>query len=460
MTELYDIAVIGAGPAGLAAATTAAGYGMRVVLLDAGGRPGGQYFRGRTHDRRFRRLRTRLDQAMVAGTLTYRPRHQVWTVERLDSGFVVRSIAEGAFAHRARHVVVATGAYDRHVPFPGWELPGVMAAGGAQALVKGSGQAPGSRVVVAGSGPFLLPVAVALAKAGATVVGVYEASRTRRYLRHLPVLARHPARIAEATTYAAALARHKIPYRTGHAVVAAHGDDKLTGVTIGQLDPRGMPTTTEEVACDTLAIGYGFTPQIELLAELGCDLDGDHVAVDAGQRTSVPGVYAAGETAGIGGAPLALVEGELAAHAIAEEAGRPRDRRLRWRISLLRIRRSELRAFAKVLHDASFVPTHWLSDLPDDAIVCRCEEVSAGAIRAAVRELGATDPRSVKLLTRAGMGRCQGRICGQPTIALTSQLTSTTPTAEAALALHRRPLAQPVPLGLLAETPDNDEGTS
>jgi D-hydroxyproline dehydrogenase subunit alpha len=465
MTEAYDVAVVGAGPAGLTATTTMAGCGLRVVLLDAAGRPGGQYFRHRddasadAYGRGFRALHSALATQVAAGQVTYRPRHQVWNVEHTQR-FTIHALDESDSARpvsrqaEAEALVVATGAYDRQLPFPGGDLPGVVAAGGAQALLKGSGVLVGQRIVVAGSGPFLLPVAAGLAEAGARVVGVYEAARARRYLRHPRVLFRHPGRFAEVASYAAKLARHRIPYRTGHAVTEAHGHDSLTGVTVARLDARSrpLPGTEVSVACDALAVGFGFTPQLDLLVELGCEVTvgggSPVVAVDLDQRTTVEGVYSAGETTGIGGAALALVEGELAGLAVLAARGVPVDMARRER---LRRRRDALRTFASVLDEVHTLPASWLVALPDDALVCRCEEVTAGAVRRAVRDLGATDPRSVKLLTRTGMGWCQGRTCAAATLELTAALTGRPVTADDVLALTRRPFAHPVPLGILAD---------
>lgn len=461
----YDVAVVGAGPAGLTAATTMAGRGLRVVLLDAGPRPGGQYFRHHddasadSYGAGFRALRSALAGHVGSGDLDHRPRHQVWTVERTDSGFSIHALEESDGEPRpwrttAGALVVATGAHDRHVPFPGWDLPGVVAAGGAQALLKGSGVLVGRRIVVAGSGPFLLPVASGLAEGGATVVGVYEAARPTRYLAHARVLARHPRRFAEAAAYAARLARHRVPYRVGHAVVAAHGTGQVTGVTIARLgaDRRPVPRSERLVPCDAVAVGYGFSPQLDLLVELGCELDVDStgaasVRVDGDQRTTVDGVYSAGETTGVGGAVLAQVEGELAGLSVVAARGVPVQQA---RIRRLRSRRTALRSFAAVLDDVHAHPADWLGTLPDDTLVCRCEEVTAGAVRRAVRDLGASEPRAVKLFTRAGMGWCQGRICAATTLAMTAQLTGRPPSVEDVTAMVRRPLAQPVPLGVLA----------
>lgn len=491
----YDAVVVGAGPAGLTAANVMAEHGLSVVLLDAADRPGGQYYRhsvgggsAESASPRFRALRADLDRHAIAGRIDYRPRHQVWTLERTpppipapaaaqpaDPAWTVHALAEGpepaAFRGVAPAVVVATGAYDRQLPFPGWDLPGVVAAGGAQALLKGSGVAlggAGGRAVVAGSGPFLLPVATGLAEAGVGVAGVYEASRARDYLRHARTLAGQPGRFAEAAGYARRLAAHRVPYRTGHAVVAAHGDDRLTGVTVARLDARRRPVAGSErhVECDTLAVGYGFTPQLDLLVEAGCEVgaatvgsggsggtgDTPVVLVDDDQRTTCAGLYSAGETTGVGGAALALVEGELAGLAVAAAAGRPVEESRKAR---LRRRKDRLRAFADVLDAVHPLPAEWLDDVPDETVLCRCEEVPVGAVREAVRDLGAGDPRSAKLLTRAGMGWCQGRTCAVATAALVGRLTGSPPNVTGTAALTRRPVAQPVPLGVLASLADS-----
>ncbi len=481
-----DVAVVGAGPAGLSAAIAAADAGARVVLLDAEAVVGGQFWRhpagaGRNggvsddevgalhHDLRgYRELRGRIAEHESVGRITHLAVAEVWAAEHLEHNgsdasagrdgsryalHAVQAVAGrrtkrfSAVTINARSLVLATGAYDLQVPFPGWDLPGVMTAGGVQSLLKGHAVLAGRRVVLAGTGPFLLSVAAGLARSGAAVLGVFEASRLGGWLRKPRALRAAGSKLVEGAGYAGTLARHRVGYRTGWTVVRADGGEELERVTVAPLGPDGRPLANRSrtIEADVLAVGWGFAPQLDLPLALGCatadDASGLPVVVaDPAQRTTVPGVYAAGEICGVGGASLARVEGEIAGGAAAREltaAGRrvPAPRLAR--------RREALRAFASALQRVYPVPEHWIGGLDDDTIVCRCEEVTAGAIRRAAQRDGAADERTARLLVRPGMGWCQGRICGYATECLVSSAAGVAPR-------HRpveRPIAVPIPLG-------------
>jgi D-hydroxyproline dehydrogenase subunit alpha len=482
MSGAADVVIVGAGPAGLSGAVTAADGGCRVAVLDLAERPGGQYWRhpadalgggprGLHHGwAAFARLRDRFAAHAQSGRISYLPEHTVWRLDRDGQGVTARASAgersPPPVTVRARTVLVATGAHDRHVPFEGWTLPGVVAVGGAQALLKGSLITPGRRIVVAGTGPFLLSVADGLLRAGADVAAIVEAGkaggarswlRGARWLRALPAV---PVKLREAAGYAATIARHRVPYLTGQAVVEAHGPGRVQAVSVRPIgeDWSPQPGQARRIECDTLAVGFGFVPQLELLLQTGCETRLDRTGmlvavVDGAQRTSVQGVYAAGEPTGVGGAELSLAEGALAGDAIARALGRDGalDARERAR---LRGRRERLRAFAAVLADAYPVRDGWHAWTGPQTTVCRCEEVTVAEISSAV-VLGARDTRAVKLLARPGMGRCQGRICGAAVVSLAAGLNSRPVTAEDIHALAERPLAHPVTLEVLAQQGDD-----
>ncbi|MER6525820.1 NAD(P)/FAD-dependent oxidoreductase [Streptomyces sp. NPDC001508] len=459
-----DVLVIGAGPAGLAAARAARRAHARVVLLDASAVLGGQFWRhpqagspdADSHAlqhkwARFTALRQALtddaDCEIITGA-------QVWAVDRRDSlPPVVHALvgpADGGDRRRLvlepRALVLATGAHERTLPFPGWDLPGVYTAGAAQAMAKGERVAVGKRVLVAGTGPFLLPVAVGLMHVGATVVGVVEASGWRRIARGWlsrphQMRPRHLIpKSAELGGYLRVLAAHRVPLRTGAAVLAAHGEDRVTAVTVARIadDWRPLAGTERRVEVDAVCVGHGFVPRTEIALSAGCALAADgSVDVDAEQRTSVPGVYAAGEITGIGGADLALAEGEAAGRAAAGRAGGS-------------VEVSRHRAFADRMHRAHGIRPGWTSWVGDSTVVCRCEDVSAGQLRAALTATETCGLRSLKLSSRAGLGICQGRTCGRNV----EDLLPDTPLDPGRMA--KRPIVVPVRLGEIATTPPND----
>jgi NAD(P)H-nitrite reductase large subunit len=265
-------------------------------------------------------------------------------------------------------------------------------------------------------------------------VGLYDASDPRAFVKHVKALSWNAGKLIEGAGYAARLARYGVRVKFGWSVIAAHGSARLEAVTVQ--GPNGHEL---RIACDALAVSHGMLPHTEIAQTLGARLNRrGSVAVDTEQRTDVPNLWAAGESTGIGGAALSLVEGEIAGSTAAARLRGVAPQNL---VERQRARR-KLTAFADVIGTAYTDPVGWADRVSDETVLCRCEEVTAASVREAVSELGATDLRTVKLLTRAGMGWCQGRICG-PGVAGVSGCPLTP---------ARTPFARPVPLGVLAET--------
>ena len=349
-------------------------------------------------------------------------------------------------------MVLATGAHDRALPVPGWTLPGVVTAGAAQAMAKGERIAIGERVVIAGAGPFLLPVTESLRLAGSTVVGVYEAAGFRRLARHWLAspweLRSATSKMAELTGYVGAHLRGRIPYRPGWGVVAINGTDRVESATVARLDDQWRPRvgTERTVQCDAVCLGHGFTPRLELAIAAGCGLSRDRfVTVDDGQRTSVPSVFAAGEITGIGGVDLALAEGEIAGWLAA--GGALTDGQLTAAVRA----RAVFTRFARRIADAHRIGSGWTDWLEPSTVVCRCEEVDYGTLLAVRRDTESVGLRSLKLTTRAGLGLCQGRICGRSVESILA--TDGAGFADGA-STDRRPIAAPIRLGELSRPPN------
>lgn len=458
------VVIIGGGPAGLAAAEAALDRGAAVILLEAAARLGGQFWRhpadrsttdtGLQHGwKTFLKLAERITSDPSATVITGA---QVWAIDH-DHQTPRLQVAVGDPDGPGREMItvtgdaliIATGAHDHTLPFPGWDLPGVFTGGAAQAMAKAEHLAVGQRVVVAGAGPFLLPVAASLAAVGATVIGIFEAGRPRSlatgWLPRTPWLT---AKAPELGGYVVQLARHRIPYRTGRAVIRAHGDDQVSGVTVSRIDPQWRPIqgTAEYLDADAVCVSHGFTPRLELAVAAGCAISPDRfVLVDEAQQSSVPQVYCAGETTGIGGSDAALVEGRIAGHVAA--GGSITDPQLR---SAVRRRRT-LQKLAAAIRDGHRIGSGWTSWLTDDTVICRCEEVDYGRLRSILDATGTKGLRPAKLSTRAGLGPCQGRICGR-TVEELMATSDGLPSTDGVI-IDRRPIAAPVRFSELAAIP-------
>jgi len=357
----------------------------------------------------------------------------------------------------AEKLILATGAHDRPVPFPGWTLPGVMTAGGAQVLMKTMRVRPGQRALVAGTGPLLLVVANQLHKVGIKVVAVLEAGRISWSPGAIPKIWGEWGLLKDAWDYWRGLRRAGIPLLFNHTVFEAHGQDEVTGASFGPVAPadwQPIRNKTQKTDVDLVVAGFGFVPNTELAELAGCrhqymhEVGGWVPERDSLMQTTVPGVFAAGDGAGVAGALVAVEEGRVAGITAAEqlgaltanEAARRRARPLRRLRSLGRVRR--------VLDEVSRIRPGLCNLATPQTLVCRCEEVALCDIQAAVQQ-GAKDLQAVKLLTRLGMGACQGSNCGPSARMFLCQATGCT--AEDVGQINPRPPVKPVTLAALAQ---------
>jgi len=392
----FDVVVIGAGPAGIAAAVAASGSGASVAVIDDNPSAGGQIWRGETDKNRHSASATWFERLSKSAVKVIRGARVFHIDGRIDGhigdrtgGALAAETSQGFLNVSYGKLILATGARERFLPFPGWTLPNVFGAGGLQALMKTGLPVAGKRVVIAGTGPLLFAVASYARKCGAKVVAVCEQTNLKKMARFAAATAFAPGKIYEAFRLLWDL--RAIPHWKSCWPVAAIGKDRIERVRLAH---NGR---TREVECDYLACGFHLVPNLELATFVGCNIEDGFVRVDEFQRTSAENVYCAGEPTGIGGLEMALVEGQIAGYSAARNETAAQK---------LLGQRARYARFAREL-DAAFRLRSELKSLADsDTLLCRCEDVPFGPVRQF------DSWRAAKLHTRCGMGPCQGRVCG------------------------------------------------
>jgi len=441
------IIVIGAGPAGLAAAEAASRNGSEVALIDSSSRMGGQYWRHRSKVTGYRSNRADEIFAKVsaAQSITHIYEANIWSAEREGNLIRVNYLQGGIESSlTAEKVIIATGAYDRTLPFLGWDTPGSMTPGAAQSLLKCQGVLVGKRIIVAGTGPFLLPVATGLAEAGAEIVALIDANSPLRWSLSPLALLTNIAKFSELVYYARLMRKFRIRPHFGRAVTTfANGVATISAVNSGFHIKSGK---SQAMRADVVAVGWGFVPDLSLGGILGCaqrvDSDGTVIfEVDENQLSSQPQIWIAGEATGIGGADLSLIEGEIAGLAASGQ-------KIKHALLTERVRKQR---FANALKRSYPVRDGWREWITSNTTICRCEEVKSQEIRDSVSELGAEDSRTSKLFTRAGMGLCQGRMCSRNVSEIVSGITQCAVTDGERIAASNRPIAAPISLGQLSD---------
>jgi len=416
MSEHIDLLIIGAGPAGMAAALAAAASGVSIIVLDDNPLPGGQIWRDGPQAH-LPAVALKHRQALTEAH-NIKVLNGTRVVARAGHKRLLLEDAERGWQLAYDRLILCTGARELLLPFPGWTLPGVTGVGGLQALIKGGLPIKDESVVIAGSGPLLLASAATAKSAGAKVLRIAEQAPLSAVMGFATRLPKWPNKVLQA------LPLLNIGYRCSSHVLAALGDERVEGVRLLQ---NGKVV---EMVCERLACGFGLIPNVQLGQALGCLIEDQAIAVDAWQTSSLADHYAAGECTGFGGSELALVEGAIAGHAAVGDQTKAR---------ALWPERQHWQAFADLLNTTFTLNPHLKTLCAADTLVCRCEDVPYSALQQC------TGWTEAKLHSRCGMGACQGRVCG----AAAHYLFDWTPPAP-------RPPFSPARIGTLACMGDDE----
>ncbi len=474
MIESYQLAVIGAGPGGLKAANSAAELGVRTILIDSYPQPGGQYFMqpasnfSATHLTKTEVEGLNLIQEVNENAVTTLVNTLVWGIfkeENSSQWLVALYGKEKPYYIHADYLILACGAYDSPVAFPGWTLPGVITCGAALILLKSQRIAPGKRVLVSGTGPLLLSVSAHLISAGVEVVAICDANHfLPRGLKYITSMLGQRKRLAEGIRYYWQILRSKTPYKIGWSIQTAVGNNKVEQAIISRLSPEGIPITDSQIDLniDLVVSGYSLTPNTGLVRMIGCEMN--YQAEKGGWipyrnenlETSKKGVFCIGDGAAIGGAENAQLEGQIAAWHVAQRYSKIDVMTLRKKMSEIKPYLRKQQQFGRLYADLFTPPANVFSLASDATHLCRCEEVTLAEVKAAV-SMGARTIGEVKMLTRAGMGNCQGRMCEHSVSAAIVTALADEKISRGQVGYYSiRPPLHPLPSAFLAEAQIDD----
>ena len=448
-TRQYHVLIVGCGMAGMGAADLLSGHGLDLLVIDENVHAGGQLIRKVSRNASFFRClepnATKKKGFALARRMGRLERIQAQVLGCFDENtLVLHTGGDRGGATRVvqgEHLVFATGARERFLPFKGWDLPGVISLGAAQILMKSQGILPARELTIAGTSPLMMVLATELTRNGGRVTALLDENHLKKKLSLLPLVRHHWSKLLEGGFHMGGMVLNRTPIHQGIRIVEARGRDTLETVIAASTNARGevIPGTEKALPAHCLATGYGFVPNIELPVQAGCriihsrDRGGWVVRVEEGLATSLPGIYAAGEITGIAGAEKSLVEGRMAALSILDrygvqkirgDLGKSRD--LQQQMKKLQNRQKKQLAYGAFVNALCRVPSGAYAAIPDDTLICRCEAISMGEIKKSIRQ-GAFTAAGVKKATRCSMGRCQGRICGPVITDIIAALTHTPP---------------------------------
>jgi NADPH-dependent 2,4-dienoyl-CoA reductase/sulfur reductase-like enzyme len=427
MNKRYDVIIVGSGMAGLAAADLLSRHGLRVLVVDDNAHAGGQLLRKPPYSVG---NRSRFDpDHLKRGGMRLAERLRKSKVHFFNQAQVLGIYPERTLLveHRNRHVceyladalILATGARERQLPFKGWTLPGVMATGAAQILMKSAGMLPGRKTLIGGLGPLMLVLAAEILANGGKVHALLDQSRPSQKIKVITAGSAIWPKLLEGAAYLARLTAARVPMQQGIRIVEARGQRQLEAVVCARADVNGriIQGTERIYSTDTLAVGYGFSPNIELPQQAGCsvsyaaDKGGWIVDVGPSMATSMPDIYAVGETTGIAGAGKSLIEGQIAAWDILYRQGKVNRQDFENQIGPLMRQRNRQVQYGRFINQLCRLEPDCYAGIPDETVICRCEEVTMGEVRRQL-ENGFSTMNGIKKATRCGMGNCQGRTCG------------------------------------------------
>ena len=468
----FDVVVVGLGPAGMTAAVELAERGLKVAVFDENPRPGGQVYRQSPHE--FKRTDGRAlglkNQAglrlidrfnQLAGAIEVFQNTLIWGIfDDRELAFKRDQACDGVGFNK---LILCEGACERTVPFPGWTLPGVMTLGGLQKFILHQRVLPGQRVLLSGSGPLLLAVAAEVLKAGAESFTLCEASNMKGSFKLLIELFLQEGLLSEAFSCLVPVLKRLIPVHRSHAVIAARGDNRVEEVEIARLDDDWKPVsgTEKTLQVDVVGLGFGFQPMARLCRLAGCRLEFDlnqrafKPVVDSNMLTSRADIYAAGDSAGIGGSGMAAVEGHLAALHAASTFGTPAAGELEQAHNRLTREKKKIARYMTRL-DEMFTPRSGIFDIvQEETVICRCEETTAGDLLKAI-QMKHLNLNAIKKRTRLGMGPCQGKTCEAITVEM--GLRAGVPLSELENLTIRPPIT-PIPMSVMANYTEPGIGT-